>query len=461
MSEGCKFWIWTGSDLYEIKGVFNAETTRAVWLFLILLLLCWGFVLVWVAFECLLLLCFGWEQGTYCHRLEFVGFCFVCFSLFLFLILLLIEGVLYLFVPCLFGWSKRFVVVVQFWFGFVCLGEGGGGLFCVVSILPSSCLPGSSFCMSSPLPKALIQCAWTSEPYDQSVNQFRALEVWSSHLWHGWETENFEGHTFSAILHLFIVVFLGLDGLLSAKESVLVSTDFLWNAPLCPMFCILRTTVLLARWFGISLKSGRQRNQIPFILVKPHQRLRQLYFSGCPARHLALKCLYQEWLVQCQFNVTRWDSKFDLPPLPQCGSTQNCLSRSVHEIHFTCCLDVKQPTDNKILRTSGYQTLFISKNLHVHQPYPRLKPPHNHWFLLVYSFQTYVLSWTRPTACQRRSRAASGQSWKRSGPSFRQTCSRQQTTTPWRSSRWRRCIAAPCRRLLTSKMLRKQWVFGR
>ena len=39
-------------------------------------------------------------------------------------------------------------------------------------------------------------------------------------------------------------------------------------------------------------------------------------------------------MARCQYTLTGWDSKFDLPRLSQCGSTYNCLSRSVPEIHW-------------------------------------------------------------------------------------------------------------------------------
>ena len=63
------------------------------------------------------------------------------------------------------------------------------------------------------------------------------------------------------------------------------------------------------------------------------------------ARVEALELLYLKYLApgilwsalglraRCQNTMTGWDSKFDLRFLSQCGSTYNCLSRSVPEIH--------------------------------------------------------------------------------------------------------------------------------
>ena len=41
-----------------------------------------------------------------------------------------------------------------------------------------------------------------------------------------------------------------------------------------------------------------------------------------------------DWLARCQCTVTRWHGNFDLLFLCQCGSTYNCLSRSVPETHM-------------------------------------------------------------------------------------------------------------------------------
>ena len=54
--------------------------------------------------------------------------------------------------------------------------------------------------------------------------------------------------------------------------------------------------------------------------------------------------------------ATRWDSKYDLHLLCQCGSTHYYLSRSFLEIHITCCWDTKQAITkhcNKILEVSA------------------------------------------------------------------------------------------------------------
>ena len=40
-----------------------------------------------------------------------------------------------------------------------------------------------------------------------------------------------------------------------------------------------------------------------------------------------------DWSARCQYTMTEWDGKFGLQLLFQCGSTYNCLSRSVPKIH--------------------------------------------------------------------------------------------------------------------------------
>ena len=45
----------------------------------------------------------------------------------------------------------------------------------------------------------------------------------------------------------------------------------------------------------------------------------------------------------CQDTVNRRDSYFNLQLLPQCGSTYNCLSRSLPEIHLACSCRVQEP----------------------------------------------------------------------------------------------------------------------
>ena len=50
------------------------------------------------------------------------------------------------------------------------------------------------------------------------------------------------------------------------------------------------------------------------------------------------------WLAWCQYTVTGWDSKFDLQHLSRCGSTYDCLSRSVPEILTVACWDDKEPS---------------------------------------------------------------------------------------------------------------------
>ena len=83
--------------------------------------------------------------------------------------------------------------------------------------------------------------------------------------------------------------------------------------------------------------SGRSQVQIPlatgFFQVESYQWLINWHSSGYPARRLALKGQRRDWSARCQYTVTGWGRKFDLQLLFQCGSTQNCLCRSVPEIH--------------------------------------------------------------------------------------------------------------------------------
>ena len=67
--------------------------------------------------------------------------------------------------------------------------------------------------------------------------------------------------------------------------------------------------------------------------VESYQWLQNWYSSRCPARHMALEGQLWDWLARCQYTVTGWDTKLDLQLLYQCGSTYNCLCRSVPEIH--------------------------------------------------------------------------------------------------------------------------------
>ena len=54
--------------------------------------------------------------------------------------------------------------------------------------------------------------------------------------------------------------------------------------------------------------------------------------SGYPVMRLALQGQHWDWLAHCQYTVTLWFERWQF--LSQCGSTYNCLSRAVHEIHY-------------------------------------------------------------------------------------------------------------------------------
>ena len=51
------------------------------------------------------------------------------------------------------------------------------------------------------------------------------------------------------------------------------------------------------------------------------------------ARRRAIHGQCWDWLAHCQYTVAGWDGKFDPQLLSQCGSTLNCLRRSVPEVH--------------------------------------------------------------------------------------------------------------------------------
>ena len=72
--------------------------------------------------------------------------------------------------------------------------------------------------------------------------------------------------------------------------------------------------------------------------VESYQWLKNWHSSGYPARRLALQGQRWDWLAWCQYTVTGWGRKFDVQLLSQCGSTHNCLSRSVPEIYTSMLL---------------------------------------------------------------------------------------------------------------------------
>ena len=59
--------------------------------------------------------------------------------------------------------------------------------------------------------------------------------------------------------------------------------------------------------------------------------------------------------ARCQYTVTGWDEKFGLQLLSQCGSTYNCLSRSVPEIHSCVPGTLNNQPTNK--QTAAYSRI--------------------------------------------------------------------------------------------------------
>ena len=77
----------------------------------------------------------------------------------------------------------------------------------------------------------------------------------------------------------------------------------------------------------------KSRLRRDFFGVQSYQWLKNWHSSGYPARRLALQGQRWDWSARCQYTVTWWGRKLDLKLLSQCGSTVNCLCRSVPEIH--------------------------------------------------------------------------------------------------------------------------------
>ena len=103
------------------------------------------------------------------------------------------------------------------------------------------------------------------------------------------------------------------------------------------------STTTAHRLVGLVVKASASRAEGPgfesrlrwdFFGVKSYQWLKNWHSSGYPARRLALWGQRWDWSARCQYTVTGWDGKFDLQLLSQCGSTSNCLCRSVPEIHL-------------------------------------------------------------------------------------------------------------------------------
>ena len=108
-----------------------------------------------------------------------------------------------------------------------------------------------------------------------------------------------------------------------------------------------------------------------FLRVESYQWLQNWHSSGCPARRLALQGQRWDWSARCKYTVTGWDGKFDLQLLSQRGSTSNCLSRSVPEIHSHVAGMLSNPTNQQ----QGCHWTFakITENLHV------CVPSHRKW----------------------------------------------------------------------------------
>ena len=122
------------------------------------------------------------------------------------------------------------------------------------------------------------------------------------------------------------------------------------------------------RLVGLVVKASASRAGDPgfvshlrqdFSGVESYQWLKNWHSSGYPARRLALYSQCWDWLARCQYTVTGWDGKFDLQLLSQCGSTQNCLSRSVPEIHSHVAGMLSNQQTNQILHLSWKQSLLF------------------------------------------------------------------------------------------------------
>ena len=114
------------------------------------------------------------------------------------------------------------------------------------------------------------------------------------------------------------------------------------------------------RLVGLVVKASASRAEDPgfeshlqrdFSGVESYQRLKNWHSSGYPARRLAFSGQRWDWLARCQYTVTGRLGKLDLQLLSQCGSTSNCLSRSVPEIHSHVAETLSnQPTNQQTLQ---------------------------------------------------------------------------------------------------------------
>ena len=119
------------------------------------------------------------------------------------------------------------------------------------------------------------------------------------------------------------------------------------------------------RFVGLVVKASASRAEDPgfesrlcrdFSGVESYQWLKNWHSSGYPARRLALKGQFWDRSARCQYTVTGWDGKFDLQLLFQCGSTSNCLGRSVPEIHSHVAGTLSKQATNK--QTSMYHVVW-------------------------------------------------------------------------------------------------------
>ena len=95
-----------------------------------------------------------------------------------------------------------------------------------------------------------------------------------------------------------------------------------------------------------------------FFAVESYQWLKHGHSGGYPAKRLALQGQRWDWSARCQYTMAGWDGKFDLNLLSQCSSTQNCLCRSVPEIHSHFAVTLSnQPTNNPPWYLKDYNRL--------------------------------------------------------------------------------------------------------
>ena len=134
-------------------------------------------------------------------------------------------------------------------------------------------------------------------------------------------------------------------------------TAAVWTGQLCFSFN--------NRLVGLVVKASVSRAGEPgfesclrqdFFGVESYQWLKNWHSSGYPARRLALKGQCWDCSAHCQYIVTGWDGKFGRQLLPQCGSTKNCLSRSIPEIHLHVAgtLSNQQTTTNNFFNTTWH-----------------------------------------------------------------------------------------------------------